>query len=266
MSASAQKQRFRRDLKGEKRRRRIIDRLANGQADVPVQDLAESLGVSVSTIRRDLTDLRERQLITRTYGGAALSHPRPELSMPQRASSHAEAKQAIGAAAARLVADGDLIILDAGSTTEQVAIALGDRPVSVVSNGLRVITRLVAYEHVSVLVLGGGLRGFNETITGPDAEDMLSRVFARHAFLGTDAIDPVRGLASRSYAQARLKSLMMARAESVCVVADASKLTDGDFQYWSPLPPEWNLITDQQVDFSALRRARAAGALSITTA
>ena len=44
------------------------------------------------------------------------------------------------------------------------------------------------------------------------------------------------------------------------------KLTDGDFQYWSPLPPEWNLITDQQADFSALRRARAAGALSITTA
>lgn len=256
----------RRDLKGERRRGEIIDLLtSDGSSNVTVGDLAESFGVSVATIRRDLSHLEDRRLVTRTYGGAALSHPRAELSMPQRESTHPVAKQAIGRAAARLVEDGDLIILDAGSTTEQVAAALGNRPVSVVTNGLRVINRLVPFDQARVLVLGGSLRGFNETISGPDAEAMLGRVFARFAFIGGDAIHPDRGIASRTYEQSRIKSLMMERAAKVYVVADSSKLTDERFPYWSPLPAEWGLITDHGADRAALVELRSAGATDIIT-
>jgi DeoR family transcriptional regulator of aga operon len=257
----------RRDIKGEKRRREIMTLLASeNSANVPVAELAETFRVSVATIRRDLSDLEERELITRTYGGAALSHPRAELTMNQRESSHAAEKRAIGRAAAQMIEDDDLIILDAGSTTEQVASALGDRSVSVVTNGLRVINRLVPLEKVRVLVLGGALRGINETITGPDAEEMLQRIYAQYAFVGADGIDPRRGIASRTYEQSRVKSVMMQNAAKVVVVADSSKLIDPNFHYWSALPPEWTLITDRDADRTVLAKLRASGGMSLITA
>lgn len=256
----------RRDIKGDKRRGEIMELLASGSSgNMPVADLAETFGVSVATIRRDLTDLEERALITRTYGGAALLHPRAELSMDERASSHASAKRAIGRAAAQMVDDDELVILDAGSTTEQVALAIGDRHVTVVTNGVRVINRLAPLENVRVLVLGGALRGINETITGPDTEEMLQRVFAAYAFLGADGIDPKRGIASRTYEQSRVKSMMMRNAAKVVIVADSSKLVDQNFRYWSSLPDEWTLITDHEADRDALATLRDSGSVSVIT-
>lgn len=255
--------------KGDKRRQRILSMLTSEpEANISVTDLSETFKVSVATIRRDLSSLQDQRLVTRTYGGAALQHhPRAELTMVERVATHAEAKQAIGRAAAGLVEDGDLLILDSGSTTEQLAIALGDRPVSVITNGLRIVHQLVACERVRVTVLGGSLRGFNETIYGADAEDMLRRVCATIAFIGTDAVDPVRGITSRTYEQARLKSTMIQQAEQVYLVADSTKLGEHPpFQYWSALPREWGLITDDGADPDALAELRRVGATSIIVA
>lgn len=255
--------------KGQRRRDEILHLLtATPDANVSVTDLSGMFGVSVATIRRDLADLQDRRLVTRTYGGAALQHqPRTELTMPERLSAHADAKRAIGHAAAELIEDGDLIILDSGSTTEQIAAALGDRPISVITNGLRPANQLSAYDQVRVTILGGALRGFNATITGPDAESMLSRVQATYAFIGTDAVDPVRGITSRTYEQARLKSAMMRHAQRAYIVADSSKLGEhGPFHYWSELPSDWGLITDTGADPVALAALRAAGAGSLVIA
>ena len=255
--------------KGSRRRQSILRLLTtNPEAKISVTDLSETFGVSVATIRRDLAELQDRRLVTRTYGGAALQHrPRTELSMVERISAHAEAKRAIGRAAAELIEDGDLVILDSGSTTEQLAVALGNRPVSVITNGLRVINQLVPCDRVSVTVLGGSLRGINETILGSDAEAMLNRVHATFAFLGTDAVDPVRGITSRTYEQSRLKSTMMQNAERVYAVADSSKLGEHDLShYWAALPPGWGLVTDDGADPAALAELRAAGASSILVA
>lgn len=255
--------------KGQRRRQKILQLLTTDpEANVSVSDLSDTFGVSVATIRRDLADLQDQRLVTRTYGGAALQHrPRTELTMRERMSAHADAKRAIGRAAAALIEDDDLIILDSGSTTEQIAAALGNRPVSVITNGLMVANQLVSNDQVGVTILGGALRGINATITGPDAESMLNRVQATYAFIGTDAVDPVRGLTSRTYAQARLKATMMDNAQRTYVVADSSKLGDhGLFHYWSELPADWGLVTDDAADPAVLARLRSAGAGSIILA
>lgn len=255
--------------KGQRRRQKILQLLTTEpDANVSVSDLSDTFGVSVATIRRDLADLQDRRLVTRTYGGAALQHqPRTELTMPERLSAHADAKRAIAHAVADLIQDGDLVILDSGSTTEQIAAALGDRPISVITNGLRAANQLALYDQVRVTILGGSLRGFNATITGPDAESMLNRVQATFAFVGTDAIDPVRGITSRTYEQARLKSAMLRNAQRTYLVADSSKLGEhGPFHYWSDLPADWGLVTDEAADPAALAELRAAGASSIIIA
>ena len=138
---------------------------------------------------------------------------------------------------------------------------------SVITNGLMVANQLVSNDQVGVTILGGALRGINATITGPDAESMLNRVQATYAFIGTDAVDPVRGLTSRTYAQARLKAAMMGNAQRTYVVADSSKLGEhGLFHYWSELPDDWGLVTDEAADPAVLAELRAAGAGSIILA
>ena len=136
-----------------------------------------------------------------------------------------------------------------------------------ITNGLMVANQLVSNDQVEVTMLGGALRGFNATITGPDAESMLNRVHATYAFVGTDAVDPLRGITSRTYAQARLKAAMIGNAQRTYVVADSSKLGEhGLFHYWSELPADWGLVTDEGADPTVLMHLRAAGAQSIILA
>ncbi|WP_167202461.1 DeoR/GlpR family DNA-binding transcription regulator [Actinomyces respiraculi] len=249
--------------KSERRRARLVRIIGEDPGrKVSVNDLADLLGVSVATIRRDLTVLERDEVVSRTYGGAALAPRRREMTMAQREVSNAEAKRLIAQEAVALLNDGDLVILDAGSTAEQIAVALDNRlELTVVTNGLRCINRLVDQDLVQVLVLGGRLRGFNETICGGDAEQTLSHIFASIAFVGADAVDPVRGIASRTYDQCRLKTMMLRQAGRVYVVADSSKLDDSSaLPYWAPLPQEWGLITDAAADPDALATLEARGA------
>jgi DeoR family transcriptional regulator, aga operon transcriptional repressor len=109
-------------------------------------------------------------------------------------------------------------------------------------------------------VLGGRLRPLNETISGAEAENMLRSVVADYAFIGADAVHPQFGIASRTLEQSRLKTLMMQRARHTVVVADRRKLTTDQFNYWSPLPAEWRLITDDEADAAALDELRTVGA------
>ncbi|WP_051125667.1 DeoR/GlpR family DNA-binding transcription regulator [Schaalia vaccimaxillae] len=249
--------------KGDRRRTRLVELLRDDETKrSSVNELAEVLGVSVATIRRDLASLEKDDIVSRTYGGAALAPAKAELSMAQRQISHAHQKTAIARKAVALINEGDLVILDAGSTAERIASLFNNRfEMSVVTNGIRCINELVHQDQVHVLVLGGNLRGINETICGADAELTLSRIFGRIAFVGADAVDPYRGVASRTYDQSRLKALMLRQAQEVYVIADSSKIGQTpDLPYWAPLPPHWGLITDSGADPNALADLEARGA------
>lgn len=252
------------DRKGAARRAQILRMLQeNPAADLSVEEIARRFGVSFATVRRDLTRLREQHGVARTYGGIALLRP-VEVPTRERLTTFRRAKDAIGREAAGLVSDGDLVVLDAGSTTSCLAEQLRDHArLTVVTNGIGVVNALMAADGVDLVVLGGRLRGINETITGGVAEDMLRQVHAATAFLGTDGLDPAAGLACRTLEQSRLKTVMMQRAARVVVLADSSKLDGGDYPFWSPLDRPWELVTDSGASQAQLERMRAAGATHI---
>ncbi|SDM84270.1 DeoR/GlpR family DNA-binding transcription regulator [Actinomyces ruminicola] len=255
--------------KGERRRARLVEMLGEGSDKrASVNELAQALDVSVVTIRRDLALLEKDEIISRTYGGASLAPGRRELTMAQREVSNVVEKEAIAQVAVSLLHEGDLVILDAGSTAERIAAAIDNRfELTVVTNGLRCINRLVGQDRVHVLVLGGNLRGINETICGGDAEMTLSRIYGNIAFVGADAVDTERGIASRTYDQSRLKSMMLRQAAQVYIIADSSKLDDDtDYPYWSPLPHEWALITDAGATQEQLDALEEHGATTILLA
>ena len=250
----------RRDVRGARRREQILQLLQTVESgSLSVEEIAERFGVSFATVRRDLSRLRQGRHITRTYGGIALTGP-AELSIHQRHLEFNQEKDAIGRRAAELVEDGAVVIVDAGTTTEFVARHLNAAGVTVFTNGIGAVNVLLNKDNVSVVVLGGRLRSVNQTISGPDAEHMLQSVVADYAFIGTDAVHPQYGIASRTLEQSRLKTLMMQRTRQIVVVADRRKLSTDQFNYWSPLPARWRLITDDDADPAALDELRATGA------
>ena len=223
-----------------------------------MEEIAERFDVSFATVRRDLSRLHQDRHITRTYGGVALTGP-AELSIHQRHLEFTAEKDAIGRHAAELVGDGAVVILDAGTTTEFVARHLDAADVTVFTNGIGAINVLLGKEDVSVVVLGGRLRAVNQTISGAEAEHMLHSVVADYAFIGADAVHPQYGVASRTLEQSRLKTLMMQRARQIVVVADRRKVSTDQFNYWSPTPARWRLITDDAADPAALDELRKTG-------
>jgi DeoR/GlpR family transcriptional regulator of sugar metabolism len=152
------------------------------------------------------------------------------------------------------------VILDAGTTTEFVARHLDAKEVTIFTNGIGAVNVLLGKKHISVVVLGGRLRAVNQTISGPEAEHMLGSVVADYAFIGADAVHPDYGVASRTLEQSRLKTLMMQRARQTVVVADRRKIGTDQFNYWSPTPTRWRLITDDDADPAALDELRGSGA------
>ncbi len=250
----------RRDVRGARRREQILQLLQTVESGaLSVEEIAERFDVSFATVRRDLSRLHQGRHTTRTYGGIALTGP-AELSIHQRQLEFTGEKDAIGRAAAKLVNDGAVVIVDAGTTTEFVARHLDAAEVTVFTNGIGAVNVLLSKEDVSVVVLGGRLRAVNQTISGPEAEHVLHSVVADFAFIGADAVHPEYGVASRTLEQSRLKSLMMQRARQIVVVADRRKVSTDQFNYWSPIPVRWRLITDDGADPAALDELRKAGA------
>jgi DeoR/GlpR family transcriptional regulator of sugar metabolism len=224
------------------RRDDILSAMAEGIVDV--DSLAERFGVSASTIRRDLQDLSARRAIARTYGGAMLAHAVPEESLGARSEQHRGAKAAIAEAALALVAEGDTLILDGGSTVEALGRRLAGRRLRVITNNLPLIPLLADAPGIELVVLGGTVRPISMGTTGSLAEQALRCMSADRLFTSADGVMPGYGLCEATLEQVSLKSLMMRQAAEVVVLADASKLGRAEQPFWSPLRPGATLVTD----------------------
>jgi DeoR/GlpR family transcriptional regulator of sugar metabolism len=228
----------------------LVREVAAGNGNI--HDLAQRFGTSPSTIRRDLSELERLGQITRTYGGAVEQPSRGEPTLREKERGRQAEKNAIAAAAAALVDDGDTILLDAGTTTGRLAWHLRERSgLTVVVAGLNALVTLAESTGIELIVLGGRVRHPSEGITGPFAEDQLRWIGPDKVFLGTDGLTAA-GLCTPSSEQAHLKHLMLHRGREAYVLADFSKLGQAPFPYWAPLDREYSVITDERASGAAL--------------
>ncbi len=229
-----------------------------------VEDLAGSLGVSESTVRRDLAHLGREGRLTRTYGGATAEASFHERALAERMRVQMPAKLAIGRRAAELVPDAGTIFVDAGSTTAQLAERLTGRSgLTVLTRGLENALMLAGAPGLDVVVVGGSVTTKSHGLVGPLSTMALERFMADVAFLGVDAVDPVDGVGEATAVEAQVKEVAARRARRTVVLADATKLDRGAVPAWAPLPHGWTLVTDEQ-DEGVLRRYRDAGVEVLT--
>jgi DeoR family transcriptional regulator, fructose operon transcriptional repressor len=245
-------------MRSADRRAGLLEALGSGEADV--EALARRFAVSASTVRRDLQILSRTNAVKRTYGGAILAHPAPEESLSQRQAVNFAQKEAIARAAAGLLEDEDVLILDAGSTVAALGRLLRGRRHRVITNSLPLVPLLAAEPGIELTLLGGAVRATSMSSFGPLAVEALRRLTADRLFTSADGLVAERGLCEASLDQIALKSLMLSQAREITVLADASKLGRGAQSYWAPLPARWTLITDDGADAGQCDAFAAAGA------
>ena len=234
-------------------RRRAILHQVEADGYVEASRLSAALGVDVSTIRRDLDSLARSGLLQRTHGGA-LRTGTPTLALPEerRGSENAVAERAIARLAAGLVADGDSVALDSGSTTHALANALSERKnLTVVTNDLRIADYLAAQRRVRLIVVGGELSATGRFLAGPFAQQNLAGIHVDWAFLGADAVDAKAGATSNSTFDVPVKRAMLAAARSTALVADSAKFGHSGLATVARLDELDRLVTDERLALSA---------------
>lgn len=238
------------------RQAEIVRLLRSGRARV--EDIAKALGVSPSTVRRDLAALESQGALARTYGGAMSQAPFKESRLGDRVSVAVDAKDAIGRAAAEWVTDGSTIFVDAGSTCARLVEHVRDRRnLTVVTRGLE-IAMMLAESPVEVIVVGGRVSPKSHGLAGAITMFVMERLSVDVAFLGCDALDPTRGVGEPTLEEAATKEMIARGAHDVVVLAHGGKLVQERVPSWARLPHGWNLVTDE-TDEQVLGPYRAAG-------
>jgi DeoR/GlpR family transcriptional regulator of sugar metabolism len=241
-------------------RRDLIVQMAASNGLASVEELSAKLGVTPSTIRRDLALLTAQGKLARTYGGALSLEPHPEASLRQRLGEAYAAKRAIAAWAAAQIVPGENVLLDAGSTTAALAQQLaGFTNLSVSLIGLTALEALAEVDALDVVVLGGRLRTLSQSFVGPITESALERMSFDRAFMGADGVRADRGINEKDLEQTRLKELMMSRADHVYVLVHAAKIGQAPFHAWAVMPSRWTLVTDCLAPVGELDRFRDRG-------
>lgn len=207
------------------RHRKLLD-LVEAQKQVPVNELAEALGVSKETIRRDLSFLAERDLLRKVHGRAVSNQTGVENSFGLRRTEQLEAKQTIARLAASLFRSGDSLLIDTGTTTALFAVELARLSgLNVFTNSWEVASILGRAEHRhNVFMLGGKVDAETAQTQGPLLVEQLQSIYVDYAVIGTGGCDLTTGLMHYSLEEAQAAKAMAARCKSVVVLADHEKL------------------------------------------
>lgn len=236
----------------------IIERLSNN-GSLTVADLAGELDASTATIRRDLQLLESQRLLSRTHGGAVPRGVLYELPLRYKGARHHEEKLRIAQEAASRVADGWAIGLTGGTTTSEVARALVDRRLTVVTNALNIASELAVRPNLKLVVTGGVARPESYELVGPIAEMSLSAMNLDVVFVGVDGIETRAGLTTHHEIEAHTNLALIDRAQHVTVVTDSSKIGRIAFARICEIGRINDLITDQGADTRGLAELRDAG-------
>lgn len=230
-------------------RHSIILETVNKQHSVRLIELCELLNTSESTVRRDLTVLDEKGLLTKVHGGAiAISETFSpvEYNMEEKSGLNIEEKTAIAKYAASLLEDGDFVFIDAGTTTERMIEFLPEKRAAFVTNGLFHAKKL-AQRGFKVYVLAGELKLSTEAVVGTECVIALKNYNFTKSFIGTNGVSLTCGVTTPDPDEASVKAAVISSSKTPYVLADHSKFDKIASVTFSPLS-NVTIITDKVND------------------
>ncbi len=244
----------------EERRRAILE-LVNQDGRVLVKDLATRFGTSQITIRKDLEILHGQARVHRTHGGAltvqsgALLDP----TLQEKEKLHRKEKLRIAEAAARMVEEGQSVLLDSGTTTTAIARTLRHfRSLTVITNAVNIAAELSGTQ-IDVILTGGTVRQNSFSLVGPLAEESLRQLTADILFLGVDGFDTRHGLSTPNLLEAKVNQVMVQVARKTVAVCDSSKFGRRAMSKIVPVAAIHQVITDKRVSKTDVQNLKEAG-------
>jgi DeoR family transcriptional regulator, aga operon transcriptional repressor len=240
----------------------ILVRLSEN-GSVAVTGLADDLGVSMATIRRDLELLESQRLLSRTHGGAVSHGVLYELPLRYRSGRHEAEKRRVAEAAAERLRDARVVGLTGGTTTTEVARRIAGHPLTVVTNALNIAAELAVRPNLKLVVTGGVARPESYELVGPLADATLDDLNIDVVFVGVDGASRA-GMTTHHEVEAHTDRRMIERAHRVVVVCDGSKIGRSALAVICQPRHVDELITDGTADEAVLDELRADGVSVIT--
>lgn len=238
----------------------IVHRLRSA-GPCTVEDLARHLGVSGSTVRRDLARLRSQGTLQRVRGGAKVDDDADE-AMPFAwvAAHDAEDKAVVARRAAGLVSDGDIVLLDIGTTVVHLARELRGRRITVITSSLVVLDTLRNDPEVELILLGGVVRQAYQSLVGLLTGTALSQVRADLAFLGTSGVRVNGDVLDSTRVEVPVKRAMLEAADRCVLLADRHKFPGGGVLKVCDVSDLDVIVTNQGLEEPMMDMCRNAGA------
>jgi len=226
----------------QKRKRRILEILAE-TGEVEVKGLAQTLGTSEITVRRDLNRLSEEGYLERTFGGAIHLDSKPPFTFKKKNIANAEAKAKIGKMAAAQVQEGEVIFMDCGSTVYQMCPFIKEKAIIIITNSLPVVNALLGTQ-TRIILIGGELDAQRQAVHGSIAEENIRRYQADRAFVGADGLSVRQGLSAGSEKEAGITLAMAEQANHTYLLCDNSKLEVNRYLLFAPIGKIDTLVTN----------------------
>ncbi|MDD9267394.1 DeoR/GlpR family DNA-binding transcription regulator [Paenibacillus sp. GCM10023248] len=238
----------------EVRHSKMIE-LLNQTGSIKVSELSKAYQVTEKTIREDLEKLEASGILKRVHGGAVLVESSSSL-LPihkRRVRQQAE-KEQIAASACRWIEDGQILLLDGGSTTLELAKLIVHRTLTVITNDTKIASVLADCQQIELCLLGGYRRKGTYTIIGPSAIQMVDELNVDIAFLGCTGIDAERGISVFHRDEAELKKRMIRASKKTILLTDHTKFDQTALVSFASLKEIDLLITDAQTDDEVVAR------------
>ncbi|MBN2347977.1 MAG: DeoR/GlpR transcriptional regulator [Bacteroidales bacterium] len=243
-------------------RRKSIINLLSEAGQVIVTDLSNRFKVSEVTIRNDLEQLEQKNLLIRARGGAMIVEP--GVSFDKRISDkhklNYKDKARIGRKTIELINENDTIILDSGTTTMEVARNLENiKELTVITNALNIVNQLINFQNINVIIPGGYLRKHSQSLVGPLAEKSFRNFYVDKVFMGVDGFDTSKGIYTPNIEEAHLNNIMIEIAKEVILVTDSSKFKRKSLTFICPVNKINKVVTDEGISPEDIRRLEDEG-------
>ena len=244
----------------QEERLRVIMKKLEQENRVLINDLSKFFNTTPVTIRKDLDSLESQGLLKRTHGGAILQKSLFHgLNLNEKEKLNAEEKKRIADEAVKLISKGDVVILDSGSTTTQLARNMKNlKDVTVITTAVNIALELINSD-LEVIITGGTLRKDSSTLVGPLAEITLNKISADLLFHGVDGVDYEIGLTTPDIIEANTSNVMMQRAGENILLVDSSKFGRRSLGVICQIKDIDKIITTKQMEKSEIKKLNNMG-------
>ncbi len=233
----------------EERQKIILDYVTQ-KKKATTKELSEMLNTSVVTIRSDLSVLQQNGLLVKTHGGVMINSYRINDVIPSdiKFQKHKEEKRKIAEIGNRFIQDKDILIIDSGSTTLELARCIHSKDLTVFTNDLQIALELSKKKGINLHVSGGTLINGVYTLAGHESVDFYKRLCVEKLFMSCDAIDAEFGISNRDIREVEIKKAMIKAAKEVIMMVDHSKMNSKVLMKVAEFSEITTIITDEIPD------------------